>query len=189
MIINLHGFNSAGNNNTRDQLRHHFSGLSKVVSPTYSVHNFSQGMAELVSVVEQELPLATGEVLMFIGSSTGAVFAETLAKRYSARVAVINPVTDPGILRGALGENRNYRTDEVYEFTEQHLASFEGADIDWQAPRLVLVEKDDPVIDHDMTRRYYLGHGKYVEYPGDSHRFTFWKPGLVEIRLLFEQER
>ena len=143
MIINLHGFNSAGNNNTRDQLRRYFEGASRVVSPSYSVHNFDRGMSELVSEIEGSPVGDSGGRLMFVGSSTGALFAETLARRYRAKVVLINPVTDPGILRGALGRNKNYRTGQEYEFTEQDLMTYSAAQLDRQLPRLVLVEKDD----------------------------------------------
>ena len=185
MMINLHGFNSAGNNNTRDQLSRYFDGVSLVISPSYSVHNFDRGMSELVAVIEAAAANEPGEPLMLVGSSTGALFAETLAKRYRAKVVVINPVTDPGILRGALGQNKNYRTGVEYAFTEQDLASYAEAEIDWQRPRLVLVEKDDQVIDHETTRRYYEDHSRYLEYPGDSHRFTFWEEGLEAIRDIY----
>ena len=185
MIINLHGFNSAGNNNTFDQLKAFFGNAVRVISPSYSVHNFSLGIAELIREVDRELASSDSGPLLFVGSSTGAVFAETLAKCYRANAVLINPVTNPGILKGALGWNKNYRTEVEYEFTEQDLATFRATEIDWNTPRLVLVEKDDPVIDHSLTRAYYEGHARYVEYPGDSHRFTFWDEGLKEIRGIY----
>lgn len=185
MIINLHGFNSAGNNNTRDQLRAYFGGITRVLSPTYSVHNFTRGMQELTELLEREYGGKVDEALMLVGSSTGAVFAESLAACYPARVVAINPVTDPGILRGALGRNRNYRTGVEYEFGERDLESFAAAKTHWRVPRLVLVERDDPVIDHARTRAYYRGHARYVEYPGDSHRFTYWEQGLAQMGAFY----
>ena len=126
MIFNLHGFNSAGNNNTFAQLSAYFGTDARVISPSYTVHNFARGLQELTDRLEADPASIADGTPLFVGSSTGAVFAETLARRYRGKVVLINPVTDPGILRGALGWNKNYRTEEEYAFTEQDLETFTG---------------------------------------------------------------
>lgn len=185
MIINLHGFNSSGHNNTAEQLRQYFEPDIDVLSPTYTVYNFDRGEADLDEAVATAIADSDARTLLFLGSSTGALFAEMLAGKYGGAVVVINPVTDPVILQGALGLNRNYRTDEAYHFTRDDLDSFEHVKHDMSIPRLVLVERNDPVIDHRLTRKFYEAHSRYIEYQGDSHRFTFFEQALPEIRKLY----
>ncbi|MCP4008156.1 MAG: hypothetical protein GY726_01445 [Proteobacteria bacterium] len=184
MIINLHGFNSAGNNNTASQLRSYFPDI-KVISPTYTVYNFKKGFAELSKIVSEAIESEPPERLTFVASSTGGVFAEMLARKFSAKVVLINPVTNPEILKHLLGENENYKTGEKYEFTIEDFESFNVVKHDMSVPRLVLVDTGDPVIDHAKTKVFYEGYGRYMEFEGDSHRFTFFKEGLPQIRELY----
>jgi predicted esterase YcpF (UPF0227 family) len=185
MIINLHGFNSAGNNNTFAKLSKFFEPAIKVISPSYTVHNFEKGFAELTNIVTEAIESEAPEKLLFVGSSTGGVFAEMLAKKFGGKVVAINPVTNPEILKHLLGKNENYRTGEKYEFTLEDLETFKSVEHDMSIPRLVLVDTGDPVIDHSKTKEFYEGHGRYIEYGGDSHRFTFFDKALPEIRDLY----
>ena len=183
MIINLHGFNSAGDNNTAEQLKGYFEPAVQVVSPSYTVHNYAVGMAELHKLLEFQ-PL---EPRLFVGSSTGALYAEMLARHFGGGVVAINPVTDPGILKGALGWNTNYRTQVRYEFRGEDLDTFAAVEHDLSLPRLVLVDIGDPVIDHRQTRVFYRDAAHYIEFAGDSHRFTFFDEALPEIEELYRR--
>lgn len=182
MILNLHGFNSSGSNNTFAQLTNFFEPEIKVISPSYTVHNFKKGFAELAKVVGEAIEFGSPENLVFVGSSTGALFAEMLAKKFNGAVVAINPVTNPEILKHLLGENENYRTGEKYEFTLEDLETFKSVEHDMSIPRLVMVEKNEAVINHDKTKKFYESHGRYIELDGDSHRFTFFDEALPEIR-------
>ena len=184
MIINLHGFNSAGNNNSASQLRSYFPD-TKIISPTYAVYNFEKGYAELSKIISKAIDSESPEKLIFIGSSTGGLFAEMLAKKINANVVLINPVTNPETLKHLPGKNENYRTGEKYEFTIEDLETFKVVKHDMSIPRLILVEKGDPVIDHSKTKVFYKGYGRYTEFDGDSHRFTFWDEALPELRKFY----
>ena len=185
MIVNLHGFNSAGNNNTADQLRSHFEPGIRVISPSYTVHNYARGMSELRAVLAGVRRFPRERPWLFVGSSTGAVFAEMLAREMGGGIVAVNPVTDPGILEGALGWNSNYRTQLRYLFSREDLDTFQAVEHDLTLSRLVLVEAGDPVIDHRLTASFYQGAAHYIEYPGDSHRFTFFAEALPEIEKFY----
>ena len=188
MIINLHGFNSAGNNNTAYQIRKFFGSDAKVISPSYTVHNFEKGFSELNKIVVEAVTAGAPNRMLFVGSSTGALFAEMLARKFNGKVVAINPVTNPDILKGLLGPNENYRTGEKYEFTVEDFETFKLVKQDMSVPRLVLVEKGDPVIEHSKTKIFYEGHARYIEYDGDSHRFSFFDEALPEIQNLYSSE-
>lgn len=186
MIINLHGFNSAGNNNTAEKLRSYFP-YSKVISPTYTVYNFKKGFAELTKIVSEAIKSESPEKLTFVASSTGGVFAEMLAKKFNASIVLINPITNPETLKHHIGENKNYRTGEKYDFTLEDLETFKAVKHDLKnISRLILVEKNEKTINHDKTKEFYKGYGKYIEYEGNSHRFTFWTEALPEIREFYD---
>lgn len=188
MIVNLHGFNSAGNNNTAYQLRKYFEPKIKIISPSYTVHNFEKGYTELSKAVTEASEPEAPENLLFVGSSTGALFAEMLAKKFDGKVVAINPVTNPNILKGLLGQNKNYRTGEKYEFTSEDYETFKWVKHDMSISRLVLVDTGDPVIDHSKTNEFYQGHGRYIEFDGESHRFTFFEEALPEMLNLYSSK-
>jgi predicted esterase YcpF (UPF0227 family) len=185
MIINLHGFNSAGNNNSCAQLKEYFEPEIKVISESYTVHNFKKGYEELIKVVIQNIESDGADNLLFVGSSTGALYAETLAKRFHGKVVLINPVTNPDQIKPAIGHHKNYLTNVEYEFTEEDWDTFLVADIDLDTERLVLFDKGDDVLNHELTLKRYEGHGLIRSFDGDSHRFSFWEESLPEIRKLY----
>ncbi len=141
------------------------------------------GFAELSKIVTNAIkPTSSPENILFTGSSTGGLYAEMLAKKFNGKVVAINPVTNPDILTTLLGENENYKTGGRYEFTLADLKTFDVVKHDLEnISRLVLVEKNETVINHDKTREFYKSHGKYIEFDGDSHQFTFWDEALPEI--------
>jgi predicted esterase YcpF (UPF0227 family) len=185
MIINLHGFNSAGNNNSCAQLKEYFEPEIKVISESYTVHNFKKGYAELIKVINENTESDGADNLLFVGSSTGALYAETLAMRYHGKVVLINPVTNPDQIKPAIGHHTNYLTNVEYEFTEDDWSTFSSIDIDLGTERLVLFDKGDDLLDHSLTLKRYEGHGLIKSFDGDSHRFSFWKESLPEIRSLY----
>lgn len=185
MIVNCHGFNSAGNNHSCARLKAYFEPEIKVISPTYTVHNFEKGYAELIQVVSENIKTEGANKLLFVGSSTGALFAETLAKRFHGKVTLINPVTNPDQIKPAIGHHKNYLTNVEYEFTEDDWNTFSEVDIDLNTERLVLFDRGDDVLDHKLTLERYTGHGLIRSFDGDSHRFSFWEESLPEIRKLY----
>lgn len=185
MIFNFHGFNSAGNNNSCAQLKKYFEPEIKVISPTYTVHNFTKACAELIKVVTENIESESVDNLLFFGSSTGALYAETLAKRFHGKVVLINPVTNPDQIKPAVGHHKNYLTNVEYAFTEEDWNTFSEIDINLDSERLVLFDKGDDVLNHELTLERYEGHGLIKSFDGGSHRFFFWKESLPEIRRLY----
>ncbi len=185
MIINCHGFNSAGNNNSCAQLKEYFEPDIKVISESYTVHNFEKGIKQLIKVVQENIKPEGTDHLLFVGSSTGALYAETLAKRLHGKVVLINPVTTPDQIKPAIGHHKNYLTNVEYEFTENDWNTFTAIDIDLSLQRLVLFDKGDDILDHALTLERYTGHGLIKSFDGDSHRFSFWEESLPEIHKLY----
>lgn len=191
MIVNFHGFNSAGNNTSCAQLNAYFRPGIQLISEDYTVHHFSQGVQDIhqtllkAGIVNQAGDLISDEPLLFCGSSTGALYAEHFAARYAAKAALINPLTDPWLLAHVLGWNENFISGKKYRFIRAQLNSFEMLERSMATPRLVMVAKNDEVIDHCQTRKFYAGHAQYIEFEGGAHRFTFWDEALPLIREFY----
>jgi len=188
MIINLHGFNSAGNNNAFAQLCAFFEPQLRVISPSYMVHDFSKGLAEILGVLDDDPLFSDAESPVFIGSSTGALYAETLAHKFGGRLVLINPVVNPEQLKPLIGPQKNYATGVEYEFTGQQWAEFQRYNIDLTLPRLIFIESGDEKLDHHLTRVHYEGHASFLETDGNSHRYTHWDDALPLIKTHYFPE-
>lgn len=181
MIINLHGFNSAGKNNAFVQLSARFEPGVPVLSPSYTVHNFTRGLTEIENAMQAAADFSIDRNPVFVGSSTGALFAEMLAKRYKGRVVLINPVVDPAQLKPLIGPQKNYATGIEYEFTQEDLDTFQAVEVDLSLPRLVFIEDGDEKLDHRLTRVRYKEHAQIHVSNGNSHRYEHWPEALLAI--------
>ncbi len=189
MIVNLHGFNSAGNNNSFAQLRAHFTPGVELISPTYTVHNFARGCADILQALDKNRAFQQVISPLFVGSSTGALYAETLARKFGGRVVLVNPVVDPVQLKPLIGPQQNYATGVEYEFTMEDWETFAAVKVDLSLPRLVFIEDGDEKLDHRLTRAHYAEHGEIIVTDGDSHRYTHWAEALSEIEKFIFVDR
>jgi predicted esterase YcpF (UPF0227 family) len=177
MIINLHGLNSAGNNTAYKYLKSIHDEDIKIFSPSYTVHNFKTGIDEIENTIDFS---DEKEQLMFVATSTGALFAEYLANKYNSSVVLINPVVDPRQLRQFIGHNKNFKTGKEYEITEADILSFPQNNLG-QLTRTIFIEIYDTVLDHKITIERYKNKGKIVKFPGNNHRFSYWPEIMPEI--------
>ena len=89
-------------------------------------------------------------------------------------------------LRPRVGRHKNFLTNVEYEFTEDDWRTFSGVKPGLELERRVLFEKDDDVLNHELTLNRYEGHRLIRAFDGNSHRFSFWKEVLPEIRKLYD---
>lgn len=189
MIVNLHGFNSAGNNNGYAQLSAYFTPGVDVISPSYCVHNFALGCAQILEILDKNDAFQAADSPVFVGSSTGALYAETLAVKFGGRVVLVNPVVDVAQLKPLIGPQKNYATGVEYEFTLDDWNTFKAVKVDLSLPRLVFIEDGDEKLDHRLTRDYYADHAQIFASDGDSHRYTHWAEALPQIETHFFADR
>ena len=70
-------------------------------------------------------------------------------------------------LEPAIGHHANYLTNVEYEFTEEDWNTFTAVDVDLDTERLVLFDKGDDVLNHELTLERYTGHGLIRSFDGD----------------------
>lgn len=116
VVFNFHGWGSVGGLDKINDLRQQLPASYRVVSMDYSYHNPLLVLDE----VKQDLDyLPTTADIVFVGSSTGAWWANYFAKKYGRIVVLINPLVTVEPLKKFIGVGENYYTHEKYEFTDQ----------------------------------------------------------------------
>lgn len=185
LIVVLHGFNSAGNNEKSQRVREYFPECT-VISPTYPPDP-DQAYAILDAAVR---PLADADAdgeIIFIGTSLGAFWARYLAHIHNGKAVAINPAIDPTHdLQVYLGENTNYRTQQTFTLTPDMLARYGRYYLGpqkYQQPTLVLLNAGDELFDYRVAQQFYENRARVIVYPGGDHRFSRFDEALPEIRL------
>ncbi len=181
-ILYIHGFNSAGYGEKINHLKKAF-GDENVISPTLS-YDPEKAMKQLEFLTDA---IKDKDDLIIVGTSLGGFYAAYLAYKYKVLAVLINPSIDPYTsLSSQVGHQKNYKSDEEYEFTKQHLESLKKYYVPEEKLKeikdliFVYLDEEDELLDSKKTKDYYEKHGIYVKmYPGGNHRFTHM-PELIE---------
>ena len=186
MIIYLHGFNSTGNSTKGQFLKDHLPDIP-VMTPTYQ-HDPETAIASLERLVEENLQ--QNQPLMLIGSSLGGYYAQYLVHRYKLKVVLINPALMPLVtLHDYLGENTNFYTGETYTLTQAHLDALQALDVPdpcaESVPTLLLLDKNDEVLDYRIAAERYQHCAEVVIFDGGDHQFQHMMEALPGIRAFY----
>ena len=188
MIVYLHGFASCGGSRKAMILRAGFPDV-RVLAPDYSAHDPGAAIPFLEDFVERHAPRQPVRPALFVGSPTGGYYALLLAKAFAGACVLINPALEPGRqLRPCVGENRNYCTGQPFTVTDAMLDGFHRHEHRLAAPGefpvLLLLNRDDPVIDPALARERFVGTAQVIETEGgeDPHGFSDFERHLDSIR-------
>jgi predicted esterase YcpF (UPF0227 family) len=201
-VIYLHGFNSAsvdgdgGLISTKNKLQVLFrlcreTGL-EFIAPNLDYQNPG-------AVVEQLFGLATGtgagkdtppHHTTFIGTSLGGFMAEYMAMKTRTQAIMINPAICPSAsLTSAIGEIRNYVSNEKYRWTKDNCNAFRPLEQELNQytetnsiPRTVFLDLGDEVLDARETVKKYEGEAAIFVFQDGSHRFDHMQESLPAIR-------
>lgn len=121
--------------------------------------------------------------VVFCGASMGGWFARILQLRLARErpglpvaAVVFNPAFDLAEFSHLLeGPQINYVTEQRFEWSPRHsrrLVDLE-ASVDYRAdpPFWVYVDRDDEVIDADLSERFHRGFARFRVFAGGSHSF------------------
>lgn len=151
-FIYIHGFNSAAS----DKMNF-LSDKETVVSSLSLNYKPSKAIAQLenyISNCENDLHL--------IGMSLGGFYAIFLTEKFGLKNTIlINPSTNaPENLRRALGENTNYKTNEQYVLTEEHLKQLFAYKIDKinMSNYLCFIGELDDVVSSEVNLSIFENH-------------------------------
>ena len=145
-VIYLHGFNSSPASHKARLFAAWFmeQGIYDVLVPALS-HDPERAMHTLEACIGAD----SGQVALLVGSSLGGYYATYLAERHGVKAVLVNPAVAPCdyLPREIIGRQRNYYTQEEYEFTLEHVAylrTLEVKQISDPARYLLLVQTGDP---------------------------------------------
>ncbi len=186
MIIYLHGFNSTGNSAKGQFLKDHLPDIP-MLTPTYH-HDPQTAIAFLEQLVRRNLQ--QNQPLMLIGSSLGGYYTQYLAHQFNLKAVLINPALMPlATLHDYLGENTNFYTGETYTLTQAHLNALQALDVPdpctEPVPTLLLLDKNDEVLDYRIAAERYRHCAEVVIFEGGDHQFQHMPEALPRIRVFY----
>jgi len=175
MILYIHGFASCGDSNKTKFLRENFP---KVLCPDVPVD------PDEAIMFLQKLIVANN-VSLIIGSSLGGFYAAYLAQKFEIKTVLLNPSTQPFLtLAPYVGTNTFFCSGESFEWTKDHVAKLWEYAISKnsiKAPVLVLLQKDDEVLDYTKAAEFYEDYDVVIQ-EGGNHRFENLDEYLDKIR-------
>ncbi len=184
MLIYAHGFNSSQASTKAQQLLQYFTEAGEpdaVVCPTLP-YRPKEAMDMLDGMIQSAMQSSASVKLA--GSSLGGFYATWLAHRFDIKAIAINPaVHAQHLLADAVGEQKNYSSGEIYQFTRQHLdelAEFDLPRITKPENILLMVETGDEVLDYTQAVDYYAGCRQIVVEGGD-HGFRSFMQHIPTI--------
>ena len=184
-VLYIHGFNSAGYGEKINHLKEFF-GDENVIAPTlpYDPKKAIKLLEFLVDAIKDK------DDLLLVGTSLGGFYALHLADKFKVPAVLINPSTDPYTsLRSQIGPQINYKSNEEYVFTEEHLNSLKDYYVPEEKQKnlsnlvSVYLDEEDELLDSKQTKDYFESKGIYVKmFPGGNHRFTHMPELLQDLR-------
>lgn len=171
-IIYLHGFCSSIASFKAQLVKNY---IEQSENHTLFLIDLPHSPAEAMSLVETHIASLGDKPWGLVGSSLGGFYATYLSQKYAKKGVLVNPAVEAHLLlERVLGENKNYHTGELFEFTEKHLKELEMLHVPSikQAKKLLLLtQTGDEVLDFQKGVDYYQGSEQVVLEGGD-HGFS-----------------
>ena len=150
---------------------------------------------ESVQVIENKLKKMLNQKVsrvFIMGSSMGGFYAQYFGQKYQLPYVMINPALNiDELFKANLGEYVNQITGEKINVNEKYidnLANFRISELDYKVPSLLLIDRDDEVIDIEYCLQHYsdsmLEHSvsKTIVYNGGDHSFIHLDEAWLELK-------
>lgn len=184
-IIYLHGFNSNGNSTTITEIRKEIPGL---LSISYDYINADIAYEQIKLLIENTLE--ENPDLLIAGTSLGGFWANYFAQKYQLKCVLVNPAVRPSIsLRKAVPASPlpNFNTGELREFTYENADAYKKFEVpvDPGINRIIVLGKNDEVIDYRKTEEIYSGKGKII-LTEEGHRIEDYAKIVTILQEAFD---
>jgi len=170
MLIYVHGFNSGSASSKARELQGYFTRLGQ--SQVFLCPDLPHRPVQAIAMLSDLLQKHDGAKL--VGSSLGGFYATWLAEQFGVKAALVNPAVHAHLLLAdELGEQKNYSSGEIYQFTQQHLDELAALDlpqVEHPENLLLLAETGDEVLDYRDAVAYYAD-SRQIVVPGGDHGF------------------
>jgi len=171
-VIYLHGFCSSAASFKAQLVKNY---IDQRKQNTLFLIDLPFSPAQAMSIIESHIVSLGDEPWGVVGSSLGGFYATYLSQKYDKKAVLINPAVEAHLLlEKVLGENKNYHSGEIFNFTAEHLKQLEKMYLPSlkQADNLLLLtQTGDEVLDFQKGVDYYQGSEQVVVNGGD-HGFA-----------------
>jgi predicted esterase YcpF (UPF0227 family) len=177
IAIYIHGFGSK-----YDPESNKIKSLNKI----FNVHGITLDYTKSYNSIIKELKEFNSKVLadIIIGTSLGGFYANQLGVLIKEPFVSINPSIEPKItLKKYIGKGIDYN-NKPYELNESTVNEY--PEFINSAYGLILLDKDDDVIDPNRTIELYKDTYRIVSFNGGSHRFEHIEESLNPILKFYE---
>lgn len=171
-IIYLHGFGSSGDSQKSLDIRKQLKDEFNVISPTLS-HNPATAISEIRNL------LANVDHCILIGTSLGGFYADYFNGMADVPAILINPLVDIDDAKKFIGLNKNFGTGKSFYFLEKDFKDLQNINnqkkqINYsEAPEIILLSKDDEVLDYKKSLSYFHNENQYISlFQDENHRFN-----------------
>ncbi|MDD5362132.1 MAG: esterase [Ignavibacteria bacterium] len=188
MILYLHGFASSGMAAKALILREHVIKENTIKNKIVISPDLPAEPAKAMEDISKLLKESREKTLIF-GSSLGGFYALYASQKFNLPCVLINPAIIPHVsMESVLGVNKNYKTNEEFEFTEEYLLQLEKmyneiyiSEIKGQ-DTVLLLAKDDRILDYRKTLAYFGGHyGLLILENEAGHEFSKFGKVLPKV--------
>lgn len=175
--------------------------LSEWLTPTYPISSVANTVSfiesELVALLNSSSKNGRAEKVVLVGSSMGGFYAQYFAQKYQLPFIMINPALNPeAVFREHLGVHKNPSTGEMVEINDDYIEAllrYKITQPNYELPSLLLIDKDDEVIDVGFAIQIYQSKlfansaSKTIVYNGGDHRFIHLDEAWKEINQFLEK--
>ena len=187
MIVNIHGFESSGENSKYKWLKENYQ--CEIYSPTFDYRNTNprivlKTLRDKINAVQRA---DASEPVCIVGSSLGGFYAGRLANITGAPVVLLNPCLNPwAFVQSETGEQTIFGTERRISVAEHFAEDFRSlADAVSPVPTalertLAILSTADEVLDWRLAWQSLQGAGIVLS-AGDDHRISRFAAFVPEI--------
>jgi predicted esterase YcpF (UPF0227 family) len=156
-VIYFHGYGSSPQSDKALALAQRFCEVLTLEIPT--THD------EAEAALEKYLDVYCqgANTLVFVGTSLGGYWASIMADRYGVPALLINPSCNPAATLAG-------RNDPL--LTAEEVAKFKSLVGPDRSPKVVLLAKDDAVLDYRVAEQRFKGSAEVKLFETGGHRFN-----------------
>lgn len=167
--------------------------FKKFITVTYPIKSVEQSVQVIENVLLEHSKNL--DKIILLGSSMGGYYAQYIGQKYHVPYIMINPALNPTpVFLENMGTHINPSTGEEVCINEQYIADLQAFDVDVldrELPALLLIDRDDEVIDVDFAiqkyRRQPEANSKVIIFSGGDHRFIHMDKAWLDIKAFIDE--
>lgn len=164
MILNIHGFNSSGDNRNYNFLKNEYKNR-EIISPTFNYteenpYNILNSLRNIIILNREK----NTPINLVVGSSIGGFFAYCLCAMYDVKTILINPSLMPFINLTTKYDVSEHICKNYIEIFNEYVYTIDSFNYE------IIISDNDEIIDHNIITKSVIGKSKKVFMVSGSHK-------------------